>query len=144
MSFYAFYPPSGSANASVGANGATIPGSSTLVAGENPSGDLQPLQTDASGSLLVTPDPTSVQHVIVDSSALPTGAATSANQSTILTRLSGSLVPTAFDEINLTYVPSGDGAGQVQTAVYKLATVTVATLTMSYNSDNNLTSVVKS
>jgi trimeric autotransporter adhesin len=54
--FYAQYPAagSGSSNASVSANGAPIPGSSTLVAGENPSGNQQPLQTDASGNLYVS------------------------------------------------------------------------------------------
>lgn len=75
---------------------------------------------------------------------LPTGASTSANQTSILTRLSGSLVPAAYDQIDLTYVPSGNGVGEVATAVYKLATVTVKTLTLSYNSDNKLSSVVAS
>ncbi len=76
------------------------------------------------------------------------GVATSANQSTeinlLTTRLSGSLVPTAYDEIDLTYVPSGNGAGQIATVLYKLATVLVATLTLSYDGSNNLISVVKS
>jgi hypothetical protein len=52
------YPPlstaSSSGNASIGPNGVPIPLDSTLVAGENPSGDLQPLQTNASGSLITT------------------------------------------------------------------------------------------
>jgi hypothetical protein len=54
--FYAFYPPvgGGSTNPSVGVNGAIAPTSSTEVAGINPSGNLQPLQTDASGNLLVS------------------------------------------------------------------------------------------
>ena len=68
----------------------------------------------------------------------------SAESAAIISRLSGSLVPTAFNEIDLTYVPSGNGVGQVQTAIYKLAGVTVATLTLSYDAGNNLTSVVKS
>lgn len=55
-----------------------------------------------------------------------------------------SLVPTAYNEIDLTYVPSGNGAGQIATAVYKLSSTTVATLTLSYNSSNQLISVVKS
>lgn len=52
--FYANYPssPAGS-NASVGANGAPIPTSSTLIAGEDPSLNLKPLQTDSSGNLFV-------------------------------------------------------------------------------------------
>lgn len=83
-------------------------------------------------------------HTVIDSSALPTGAATSANQVTELTRLSGSLVPTAYDEINLTYIPSGNGTGQIATAVYKLVTVTQKTLTLTYDASNRLTSVVAS
>lgn len=52
--FYAYYPSSaGASNASVSPNGSPIPTSSTLVAGENPSGNQQPLQTDASGYLEV-------------------------------------------------------------------------------------------
>ena len=79
--FYSFYPPTSSAaNPSIGTNGTTAPTSATEVAGINPSGNLQPLQTDAAGALITTSSATSVQHVIVDSSALPTGAATSANQ----------------------------------------------------------------
>lgn len=82
MGFYSFYPPSGggSSNASVATNGGPIPGSSTLVAGENPSGDQQPLQTDATGALITTPASGSVQDVNVVSSVLPTGASTSALQ----------------------------------------------------------------
>ena len=52
-------------------------------------------------------------------------------------------VPTAYDEIDLTYVLSGNGAGQIQTVTYKLATVVVALLTMSYDSSNNLIQVLK-
>jgi hypothetical protein len=52
--FFASYPGViGGSNASVGPNGSPIPADATLVAGENPSGNLQPLQTDASGALLV-------------------------------------------------------------------------------------------
>jgi hypothetical protein len=49
-----------------------------------------------------------------------------------------SLVPVEYDEIDLTY----NGDGTVATAVYKSATVTVATLTLGYTS-GNLTSVVR-
>lgn len=81
--FYSFYPPSGggsSSNASVSTNGTPIPGSSTLVAGENPSGNQQPLQTNAAGSLLTAPDPTSTGNVNVTqfgSNNVVTGAGTS-------------------------------------------------------------------
>lgn len=65
-----FFPPlaaggSGS-NASVGPNGSPIPTSSTLVAGENPSGNQEPLQTDASGNLLVTLATSPVSNVNVN------------------------------------------------------------------------------
>lgn len=109
MSFFSQYPAvgGGSANASVGTNGAIAPTSSTEVAGVNPSGNLQPLQTDASGNLLVNLNAESGAplHVIVDSSALPTGAATSANQvtgnsslSTIATNTTG--IATAANQTN--------------------------------------------
>lgn len=59
-------------NPSVGINGTTAPTSSTEVAGVNPSGNLNPLHTDASNNLLVN----------VGVAVLPTGAATSALQVT--------------------------------------------------------------
>lgn len=107
-----------------------------------------PATQPVSGTVTVVQPTGSNLHVVVDSSALPTGAATAANQSTIISqltsKLSGSLVPLAYDEIDLTYVPSGNGVGQVATALYKLASSTIATLTMTYDSSNRLSSVVKS
>lgn len=55
----------------------------------------------------------------------------------------GSFVTEDFDEVDLTYVASGNGVGEVQTATYKLAGSTVATLTFTYNSDNKLATVTK-
>ncbi len=82
MSQYAFYPSSAAGNPSVGPNGVTAPTSSTEVGGIDPNGNLQPLQTDLSGNLLVSvaSEPGAPFHVIVDSSALPAGASTSAKQ----------------------------------------------------------------
>lgn len=111
--------------------------------------------------------------VAVSSSALPSGAATEATlatiasqtsglaqestlgtiasqtaglatEATLASRLSGSLVPAAYDEIDLTYIPSGPGTGQIGTAVYKLATVTIKTLTLTYDGSDRLSSVVAS
>lgn len=48
------------------------------------------------------------------------------------------------DEIAMTYVTAGNGVGEIETVVYKLATVTQATLTLSYDSNNKLNGVVKS
>lgn len=50
----------------------------------------------------------------------------------------GSLVPYEFDEVNITPGPNGPSV-----VVYKNASVTVATLTLTYTS-GNLTSVVRS
>ncbi len=80
---------------------------------------------------------------------LPSGASTSALQtsgnaslasidSNIASRLTGSLVPTAYDEIDLTYTGS-----DITLVEYKLATVLVRTLTLTYTG-SNLTSVVAS
>jgi hypothetical protein len=180
-----FYPSSASVTiAAVSANNAPIPSESILIGGENPSGNLKPIQTDATGHLVVSTTGTgdvniakiagavpastnplpsqlsdgtsfydardirdldsATDSVTVGASALPTGAATSANQTSVLDRLSGSLVPAAYDEIDLTYVASGAGVGQIETAVYKLASATVATLTLSYDGSDRLSSVVKS
>lgn len=71
--------------------------------------------------------------------------ATSENQLTeigVLESIAGFNIP-ANDEIVLTYVVSGNGVGEVETVVYKLATVTLATLTLSYDSNNNLVGVIK-
>ncbi len=170
-------------NPSIATNGQSPSAtSSTLVAGQNPSGDQQPLQTDVGGALLVSIDPSATpfdvnliqvagsaitlgqktmasslpvvlasDEVVPISAAalpLPAGAATEAKQddqivqetaiaasaasidtkqSTMLTRLSGSLVPTAYDEIQLGYT-----GANLTSAIYKLAGSTVKTLTLSY------------
>lgn len=83
--FFASYPSlTASANPSVGPNGQPIPGDSTLVAGENPSGDQQPLQTDAAGNLLVNiatepGTPLAVNLTEVSGAAITLGSKTSAN-----------------------------------------------------------------
>lgn len=58
--------------------------------------------------------------------------------------VTNALVTEPYDQVDLTYVAAGNGAGEVETATYKLATVTVATLTLTYNGDNKLSSVVRS
>jgi len=126
------------------ANGSSAPGY-TLQVGIMKGGVTEPITSGSATSA------NSIPVVIASDQAalpLPTGAATSANQTTeinlITTRLTGSLVPTAFDEIDLTYIVSGNGTGQIGTAVYKLASVTVKTLTLTYDSSNRLSTVVAS
>ena len=49
----------------------------------------------------------------------------------------------SYDSITLTYVASGNGAGEIETVVYSLDGTTVATLTLSYNASNKLESITK-
>jgi hypothetical protein len=128
------YPASSTVTiAAVGTNGAPAPAQSIEIAGVS-GGNLTPVSVDNSGNV----------NVNTVSSTLPPGAATSANQATELTRLAGSLVPTAYNEVDLTYIVAGNGTGQVGTAVYKLASSTVKTLTLTYDASNRLSSVVAS
>lgn len=137
-------------SAAVGTNGTTAPTSSSQGGGVDGSGNLRAVSVDSSGN----------QNVNVLSSVLPTGAATSANQtseitqltaintatSALNTRLAGALVPAAFDYISQTYVTSGNGTGQTATVIYKTggaSGTTVATLTMAYDGSNRLSSVTK-
>jgi len=58
--------------------------------------------------------------------------------------IGGSLVPDLYDEIDLTYVTVGNGIGQIETATYKLSTLNIATLTLTYDSSNRIIKVVRS
>lgn len=52
-----------------------------------------------------------------------------------------------YDYIALTYVSAGNGVGEIETAIYKTGGSggsTVATLTLTYDANNNLSSVVVS
>ena len=48
------------------------------------------------------------------------------------------------DEIELTYVTSGNGLGEVQNVIYKLSSSEVARLTLSYDSSDNLITTILS
>lgn len=51
-----------------------------------------------------------------------------------------------YDYIALTYVAAGNGVGEIETAVYKtggLSGSVVATLTLAYNSSNEISSITK-
>ncbi len=56
----------------------------------------------------------------------------------------GVLVPGPYDEITLTYIVAGDGAGEIGTAVYKQNSTTVGTLTLTYDTSNRLINVIRS
>ena len=58
----------------------------------------------------------------------------------------GTFVSEAFDHVALTYVAAGNGAGEIETAVYKTGGsggTTVATLTLAYDGNNNISSVTR-
>lgn len=61
-----------------------------------------------------------------------------------ITTDSGNLVTEQYDEIDLTYVPAGPGAGEIQTVTYKFQGSTIAILTMTYDGSNRLSTVVRS
>lgn len=98
--------------------------------------DLINVKVNPSGALTV--------DATISASALPTGAATSALQTTgngYLQAIAG-LTPSAFDYISLSYTGSN-----LTGVVYKSGGsggTTVATLTLAYDGSGNLTSVTKS
>jgi len=62
-----------------------------------------------------------------------------------LDNLVGFEIP-AYDYLALTYVASGSGVGEVETVIYKTGGsggTTVATLTLTYNASNEVSSVTK-
>lgn len=60
------------------------------------------------------------------------------------TNIGGNLVPEKYDEISLTYIVSGNGAGSIGTVTYKLAGTQIALLTLTYNASNQLIDVLRS
>lgn len=54
------------------------------------------------------------------------------------------LVTVPYNNTLITYVTSGNGVGEIETVVYKLNVTTVATLTLTYDANNKLSTVVKS
>jgi hypothetical protein len=52
-------------------------------------------------------------------------------------------VPAEYDEITLTYIAAGNGAGKIHTVGYKLDSVLLSTLTLTYDASNRLVGVSK-
>lgn len=137
-------------NPSIGTTGSSAPTSATEI-GAVSGGNLVALQANGSGALKT--DSSAVTQPV--SGTVTVNAGTNLNTSALAlesggnlaalnARTAGSLVPVKFDEVDLTYVPSGNGVGQIATAVYKLVGSTVKTLTLSYDGSNRLSSVVAS
>lgn len=74
-------------------------------------------------------------------------AAIQADLDSLNARLAGSLVPETFDYQAISYVASGNGAGEVETITYKTGGAggtTVATVTLAYDSQDRVISVTRS
>jgi hypothetical protein len=96
-------------------NGAPIPSTSILVAGENPSGNQQVLQTSADGALLVSPDPTSTGNVNlteVSGAAITLGQKTSAASLPVVIASDQSTLPISAASLPL---PTGAATSALQT-----------------------------
>lgn len=77
---------------------------------------------------------------------MATEANTTKRSENVLLRAISGLVIDPYDYIALTYVPSGNGAGNVETATFKqggASGVTVATITLAYDGSNNVSSITK-
>jgi hypothetical protein len=149
----------GYVNVKVNPSGAMVTATtidSALPAGNNNIGNVDVVTLPVSYNAGVTDAQT--QRVVVAndqtlpvsaaSLPLPTGAATSALQTTGNSAISSfsaktgaSMVAVAHDEVVVTYVSTSN---RISTVVYKLATATVATLTFSYDGSDRLTGVVRS
>ncbi len=56
------------------------------------------------------------------------------------------LVTDPYDYVALTYVAAGNGAGEIETVTYKTGGaggLTVATITITYDADDNISTITK-
>ena len=87
-----------------------------------------------------------IKKALINKSGEQINPATEDKQDDIISKLdftAGFAIP-EYDEIDLTYVSSGNGAGEVETVTYKKAGTTVGTLTFSYNASNEISNIIKS
>lgn len=54
------------------------------------------------------------------------------------------LVSEKYTNMQFSYVPSGNGVGEIQTVIYRNGATTIATLTLGYDAQNRITSVTRS
>ena len=82
-------------------------------------------------------------------SGLNSDPSTETKQDDIITELEAlnSLAPATYDYVGLTYVAAGDGAGEVETVIFKTGGAggtTISTLTLAYDASDRLSTVTKS
>lgn len=107
-----------------------------------------PLPSGGATSAKQLPDNHQVTVSNIANTPVITGFATSAAQATQTTLLQGiaGFTVTGYDYIALTYVAAGNGVGEIETAIFKIGGnlgTTIATLTLTYNSNNEISSVTK-
>jgi hypothetical protein len=110
--------------------GGAQPSHGLIVMGHTGAGVSRHLLVDATGRLNTT----------VTVASLPTGASTSALQTALNNKTAAGLVVSGHDEIVTTYVGA---TTKINTVVYKLSAITVATLTLSYDGSDRLIGVVR-
>ena len=141
----------------------------TVISSTLPTGAARETKQDDQIALLATIDAdtsnidtktikSDTDNVTIVSSTLPSGAATASNQSTtnaslsniesdindLNAKLASGLVPEVYDNIAITYVTAGNGIGEIETVVYKLIAATIATLTLTYDVNDKLSTVTRS
>ena len=81
----------------------------------------------------------------IDRMVQPATSTAQDTQTTLLQGIAGFTI-TGYDYIVLTYVAAGNGVGEIETAIFKTggsAGTTIATLTLAYDVNNNLSTVTK-
>lgn len=56
----------------------------------------------------------------------------------------GAAVNVEWDEVDFTYVAAGNGVGEIEDMIFKLAAATVLTITFSYNANDEISNIAKS
>ncbi|MEE8382234.1 MAG: hypothetical protein V3R78_10230 [Thermodesulfobacteriota bacterium] len=114
--------------------------------------DNTTINSGVGGDVIATDDIGGVKHQRVKVQHGVDGSATDVSSASPLpvtdiqiANLVGFEIP-AYDYIALTYVAAGNGAGEVETVVYKTGGsggTTVATLTLAYNASDEISAVTK-
>jgi hypothetical protein len=131
------------------AQAVSIPGAATETTLQAVNASVQAVDASIQAQAFLTDTELRASAVPVSAASLPlpSGAATEATLASLDARIAGSLVPEQFDYQDLTYVLAGNGIGEVSTVVYKQGGsggTTVATVTLTYDAQNRVSTVTRS
>lgn len=87
---------------------------------------------------------TNINTAHIDPGQALTGSFDLPNGALRVLGMAGSLVPDQYDQISLTYIAAGPGAGEIYTVTYKLSGTSICILTLTYDGSNRLIDVVRS